>query len=387
MTRIAITGALLILQDGPRQLTLHIGDDQITAIGGSPQPGEKVIDLTGHALFPGLINAHDHLHMNVFPRTRRRERYAHANDWYRDTLELLDEPPLADLNALPLNSRLLIGGFKNLLAGVTTVIHHDELYRPLRSRQFPVRIPQRYGWVHSLAFEPDVAASYRRTADDEPWMICLAEGTNALAAKELYMLEQIGCLGENTVLVHGVGLTPSDIERVIEAGAGLIWCPESNRYVLGEARFHSQLVGRMALGTDSRMTGSRDLLEELKVAADLSGLPAWQIVQMATTSAARLLRLPDAGRLAHSQPADLIALAAEGADPYELLVSSHRADLRLVMLGGRPRIADPDLEEFFQLTRTSYQEVHLDGVPKLLARDLYNRLGRSGLTEPGLELH
>lgn len=386
MTDIALTSALLMLLDGPRRLTLRIAGDRIATIGGSPQPGDRVIDLAGYAVFPGLINAYDQLDMNVFPRVKLRSVYEHAREWHRDIEEQLKSSGAAHLWEMPHSDRFFIGGLKNLLSGTTMVAHHGDPVRPLRSRGFPVRVVQRYGWSPSLFAGEDVVRSHDRTPSDAPWIIRVAEGFNRTAAQELSVLDKAGCLDEYTVLVHGVGLTSHDLQRIIEAGAGLIWCPESNRFILGETRFHATLVGRMALGTASRLTGSLDLLQELKLAAHLSGLLPRRLLQMALGDAARLLRLSDAGCLVRDAPADLVVVANDNRDPYEVLLSSHRADLRLVMVGGHPRIASPELELVFRFTRVPYARVRLDGAAKLLARDLYNRLDRIGLMEPGLEL-
>jgi hypothetical protein len=44
---------------------------------------------------------------------------------------------------VPREERLLIGGVKNLLSGVTTVAHHDPLYSCLQEATFPVRVVTR----------------------------------------------------------------------------------------------------------------------------------------------------------------------------------------------------------------------------------------------------
>ncbi len=386
MPNLAITGALLILPDGPRRLTLRVVGDRIATLGGSPQPGDRVLDLTGHAVFPGLINAHEQLDLNIFPRVKLRECYDHARDWYADMRAQMGAPGLAELRAIPASDRMVIGGLKNLLTGTTTVLHHGQLHRGLTSHRFPVRVVERFGWAHSLFAGQDIEDLYARTPPDAPFVIRIAEGTDIVAAHELGVLAAKGCLGANTVLVHGTGLSSDDVKRIEEAGAGLVWCPQTDRYLLGMTHFRAGLERRMALGTASRMTGALDLLEELKAAADESHLPAERVLRLVLDNAARLLHLPDAGRLAHEARADLIVIANDSGDPFATLLAGHRADLRLVMLGGRPQIADADLSDAFDFVRVAAVPATLDDVPKLIARDLARTIEKTELQEPGLSL-
>ena len=52
--------------------------------GEAPQAADRVVDLRGDRLLPGLINAHDHLALNDHPRTRFRERHENARECIED---------------------------------------------------------------------------------------------------------------------------------------------------------------------------------------------------------------------------------------------------------------------------------------------------------------
>ena len=101
------------------------------------------------------------------------------------------------------------------------------------------------------------------------------------ARGELPRLEALGGLRSNTVIVHGVAIDENGWRRVARAGAGLVWCPASNLFLFGRTAMVCPLVCgdhdarvAVALGTDSRLTGSRDLLEELRAAREAVPLPA-----------------------------------------------------------------------------------------------------------------
>jgi cytosine/adenosine deaminase-related metal-dependent hydrolase len=264
---------------------------------------------------------------------------------------------------------------------------------------FPVNVLRRFGWCHSLGLAPEkghkatlgpygppVVESFAVTPRDQPWMIHLGEGSDAIAGAELDRLAQLGCLSSNTVLIHGVALGADGVQQVIASGAAVVWCPASNLALLGTTLDPRRLfdAGRLALGSDSRLSGSRDLLDEVRVAAAHSDLTPAELLQLATVAGSRVLGMDEAGGLAPGQRADLLVARDTGADPRAAFVELRRRDLRAVVVGGRPSIADPDLEHWFRAAGVDAVPVTLDGRPKLLARSA----ARPGATaiEPGLEV-
>ena len=375
----------------------------VLSVGAPPRPGDHIVDLHDAFVLPGLINAHDHLELNHYGRLKCRPVYSNASQWIDDMRpRLRDDPVLRRGQAYRLADRLLIGGIKNLLSGVTTVAHHNPLYPELRFR-FPVRVVRRYGWAHSLLLQQDtagargesggdVAARFRGTPPDHPFLVHLAEGTDQAARDELGQLERLGCLGDNTMLVHGAGLSDVDWTRVVRHGAGLVWCPASNLFLLGRTVPIRRFLDagpvsrtRICLGTDSRVTGSFDLLDELRVAVGAGGARPDEVLRMVTTNPARLLRLPEAGRIAASLPADILVIRRLADDPAAALVAARRRDVLLVVVGGRPLVADPELSDVFAANRSRATPVRIDGVVKLLDTGLARRLRSCAIREPGLE--
>ena len=387
--------------------TLRVVGERIAAIGEPPRARDAIIDCNGDWLLPGLINAHDHLELNNFPRLKWRERYDSAREWIADFQpRFTTDPALIATLSVPLDDRLLIGGLKNLLSGVTTVAHHNPLHRALRQSRilrhaqdasFPVRVAQRYGWAHSLGVDGDakVVASYRRTPKDWPWIIHLAEGVDDAAARELSRLDALGCLHANTVIVHGVGLSDNDRTLLRERGAGLIWCPSSNLFMLGRTADMRALVvhpstgsGCVALGSDSRLSGERDLLDELRVARDTGQMNDETLLAMVTTNAARLLRLTNVGALRVGALADLLVMSERSLTHHASRLTFHasRQDVRLVLLAGRARLAAPAYAHVFDATRTRAERITVDGCEKLLERSLVARLRQCRIHENGVDL-
>jgi cytosine/adenosine deaminase-related metal-dependent hydrolase len=397
---VSLVNARVVADDGMSDSIRF--SSRVLSIGERPRHGDTVVDLAGGFVLPGLVNAHDHLELNHYGRIKGRERYANASEWIADmTPRLANDPSIRAGRAFPLIERLFIGGLKNLLAGVTTVAHHNPFYAELR-RTMPIRVVRRYGWAHSFLLEGrpagargelggEVYSRWRATAPDAPFLVHLAEGVDAEACGELPRLESLGCLKANTVIVHGVAIDGNGWRRVARAGAGLVWCPASNVFLFGETAGVDELIAgvdgprvTVALGTDSRVTGSRDLLDELRAARESVPLSPELLLRMVTRAAAALLRQPRAGRLAVGVPADLMVIPPLAAEPGAALLRTRRHDVRLVTLEGRPLVADPVFAPVFLARKVSSRPLCVDAVPKIADSGLVRRIAGCPIVEPGV---
>lgn len=390
MTALRLTGGRIVRADGAFREELAIAGGRVVAGAGRDA---RTLDVSGYLVVPALVNAHDHLPLNAVPCPRPIPPKPSAAAWIDAFQPLFSDPLVAAARAIPEEVRARHGALKNLLSGTTAVAHHDAWLAAFDEAEFPVAVVRRFGWCHSLGlagrYGPGVAESRAATPPGAPWFVHLAEGWDEDSARELDVLERLGALGPETVLVHGVGLTDAQVERVVASGARVVWCPSSNLLMLGRTLDGDRLsrlagAGRLALATDSRLTGGFDLLAELRTARAVSGLSPRALFPLVTERAAEAVAERDRGHLRPGARADLLLLADAGGDPHEALGMAGRAEIRAVFRDGRPALADASFATWFDEAGLATRALTLDGVAKLAdARLLAPDAAR---LEPGLSL-
>jgi cytosine/adenosine deaminase-related metal-dependent hydrolase len=335
----------------------------------------RELDLSGHVVMPGLINAHDHLEFNLFPRLGRGP-YRNAGEWARDIYHP-ERSPIREQLCVPKAVRLWWGGLKNLLSGVTTVCHHNPYEREVFNADFPVRVVHRFAWAHSLEFAPDLAARFRKAPASYPFVVHCAEGADASARREVHELDGLGALDRRTAIVHGVGIKGAGLDLIRRRGSSLVWCPTSNLSMLG--RTVSRTVLRsgipMALATDSALSAPVDLLDELAVARKY--VPADRLYEMVTSGPARILRLSLLN-------GDWIAVRSKARTAIEALLEGAIA---LVVVAGRIRLISPELAVQLPASeRRRLQLLHIENRPPVLVDADIRGLRRAAVKHLGSDV-
>lgn len=353
-----ITGARVAMSSSRtsnRNLWLHNGLVSFSRVHSAEA---SILDLNRYLVFPGLINAHDHLDLNLFPKLGRGP-YESASAWARDVYKPHEAPVKQHLQ-VPKPLRLQWGGIKNLISGVTTVAHHNAFHSVFLEPSFPVRVMKRYGWAHSVEFSPDWERRFRGTPANYPFIIHAAEGTDEAARREIGILASAGAIGPSTVLVHGVGIGSSDVPLLRRANTSVVWCPTSNHFTLKRSLDAALLNSGIpiALGSDSAMTADGDLLDELRAARRT--MNAHRLYRMVTSEAARILKLPTGfGKICDGGPADLLVMRDSGETPAKTLLENRP---ELIVIAGRiqlmsldcARSCPPDLSN-------SLQQIEVEG--------------------------
>ena len=159
----------------------------------------------------------------------------------------------------------------------------------------------------------------------------------------LEVYERYGCIGEFSLLGHGIHLTLGEQHRIKDAGASVVHCPTSNRFLGSGALPYREMVNRgvkIALGTDVAAGYDLSMLHEAREAIETSkthnmiltalGRPVENAMSIAealylsTLGGAIALRKENSlGNFAEGKWADFVVLDDLHALPFKEEVSEH----------------------------------------------------------------
>ena len=331
--------------------------------------------------FPGLINSHDHLHFNLFPPLGNRI-YANYVDWGRD-IHAVNRDEIEAVLKIPKALRTQWGIYKNLLNGVTTVVHHGE-YLPIAEP--PLTVFQDCHALHSVKQEPYWRLKLNRPyVEPWPYVIHAGEGSDSAAHREIETLLRWNLFKRKLIAVHGVAMT----EAQARSFGALIWCPASNFFLLNKTADVARLGEQtpIVFGTDSTLTASWNLWEQLRFARSLGLMPDEALFRAVTQTPAGVWKMGEKGQLREGFQADVVvASKRSNQEGYAPFFELNPVDIVLVMHRGRVVLCD---EIRYRQTAEARLDCDLNRVSfgnsvKYVAGDLTGLIGEINRLAPGL---
>jgi 5-methylthioadenosine/S-adenosylhomocysteine deaminase len=374
---LAVSDALL---DG-HPVGMRVEDGLIAELGPdvAPRPGDDLIDATGMLLCPPMVNAHTHAAMTLFRgfgddmplmewlRTKiwPAEAKLEPDDVYWGTrlacVEMIragttrffdmywyggeaaravvDSGMRAAVSSViidqldPAKGRGLRG---EVIASLDRIADAgDRVEASLGPHAIYTVSAESLAWIAELAAERGITAQIHLSETQQEVADCLEAHGKRPAA----FLDELGFLGPETVLAHGVWLDEAELELIAQRGATVVANPAANmKLAVGGVLPYpaaSRAGVRLGLGTDGTSSNSNlDSFEEVKLFAlsqkhasrHSATLPASEALAIA-----RGMRSPALGGtpLAIGQPADF--LLVRGHDPE---LSAGDLDANLVYAAG-----------------------------------------------------
>jgi 5-methylthioadenosine/S-adenosylhomocysteine deaminase len=392
------------------QLTDHavaIADGRILAVLPSEEArssveAQRVIDLPGHLLIPGLINAHTHaamvlmrgladdlplmtwLHEHIWPAEQRWVDPAFVADGTRlAVLEMLRggitcyndmyfHPEVTAQVTAEAGMRAVIGmivvdfptGYaasadEYIAKGLALHEHYRD--HPLIRVAFAPHSPYAVSdgplqRVRALADELEVPLHIHlhETRDE------ILQSLRDHGERPISRLNRLGLVGPGLASVHMTQLEEGEIALLADTGAHVVHCPESNLKLASGFCPVAKLLEagiNVAIGTDGAASNNDlNMLGEMRTAALLgkgvagsaSALPAAIALRMATINGARALGLEDEiGSLEPGKSADLVALDLRDSHTQplyhpvsQLVYAAGREQVRHVWVAGRQLLRD-----------------------------------------------
>jgi cytosine/adenosine deaminase-related metal-dependent hydrolase len=372
IARPPVAGGWVLVEDGRvAALAEHAG-----APAPAPAEADRVLDLPGQVLLPGLVNAHTHLELSWL-RGRVPET-ASLPQWVRASMALrAPAPTAAEAGAAVVASMAeahdtgtaLVGDVSNglthcdLLAGgpLAALVFHEVLgFAPADAAGDVAAAAQR-ALAHAVAPRVTTTLAVHAPYSTAPSMVrAIAAAVSAGAPLGVHLAESadelrflrdgggewrslledlakwdgtwtapgcgpveylagLGLVRPGLVAAHGVHLTAAELDALAAAGAAVVTCPRSNQWtgagVPPVAAFYASGV-RVAVGTDSLASvEDLDLFAELRAMRRIApAVPAAVLLRSATLEGARALgREAEFGSIAPGRRAALLAVRAPAA--------------------------------------------------------------------------
>ncbi|QHT65974.1 hypothetical protein GXP67_04455 [Rhodocytophaga rosea] len=235
--------------------------------------------------FPGLINSHDHLEFNLFPLLARHT-YGDYKEWASDIHQYYKKEIKQILN-LPLPLRVGWGILKNILNGITTIVHHGGYHRLINQFNYPVFL--HYQYIHSISYEKNWKLKLNYPWFQKDVMVHIGEGTSPEMTAEIDNLIKWNLFKRNLIGIHAIQILPKHAKHF----KAIIWCPDSNIYLYGKGPVIDKVkhLTTIVFGTDSNLSASSNMWQQVRVARGLGMLSDEELFYALTRNPKQVFKL------------------------------------------------------------------------------------------------
>jgi 5-methylthioadenosine/S-adenosylhomocysteine deaminase len=349
-----------------------IKDGRIAAIADSVNnlPAEfqnKTIIETEGTIYPGLIDLHNHFVYNVLPLWVVPKKYDNRSQWpahaeYKSGVSKPIKQALAKYSITAkalvryVETKALIGGTTTGQGMRTQVKGGSKIFEGAMRNVEEPGDPQ---LKPASSMVPDLVTSgataqeridrFRKTLDKPElgaYFYHLSEGVDSRARQHFLNLKDNDLIAEKLVGIHSLGLKKADLADLAAKGAKVVWSPFSNQLLYGKTIELKDLKASgvlFSLGCDWTPSGSKNLLQELKVAYHTNEVQqnvftTFELVQMVTSMAAAVTGWEEhIGTIEKNKLADLLIIKGASGDPFMQLIEATEKQVELVVVDGIAR--------------------------------------------------
>ena len=324
-----------------------------------------VLTFDDAIIFPGLINSHDHLDFNLFPKLGNKT-YNSYTEW-GNHIHKNYKDEIASVLKIPVSLRARWGVYKNLLCGVTTVVNHGET---LGLENDLITVFEKTQVLHSVQFEKGWKFKLNNPFKGKlPVNIHVGEGDDWQSFREIDQLTGWNLLKKRLIGIHAVAMSEEQAKKF----KAIVWCPQSNYFLLNKTSRINLLKKHTSIlfGTDSTLTSSWDIWGHLRMARKTKLLTDNKLYLALNQNAASIWQL-NCGEIAPGKDADLVvAKINPDAIGFDCFFGLCPADLLLVIHKGNIRLFDKTLlAQLKGIDESNFSKIYVSGSCKYVQGDL-----------------
>ena len=378
---------LHIVGKGSDSMDIHTKGDTIVSIRNSTDKDifndDIKLNFENCIAFPGLINSHDHLEYNLYPRLGHKI-YRDYVEWGND-IHIKDKELINSIESVPAELRLQYGIIKNLISGVTSVAHHGS-YNPVLNNS-PVTIIKKGTCIHSVRLGGRWKYKINLPKSGEPYIIHTGEGTNTESAGEIDELIRWNLFNRKLIGIHGIAMTEEQSKNF----TAIIWCPDSNIFLFGKTADIRILKKNTAIlfGTDSTLTADGNIFENIRTARNLKMLSDQELFYSLTKTAAEVWGLNNCASIEEGKNSDIVIARQKSVNLYESFYNTNPEDILLILNNGEVVLFDRTIKESItgMMKHTnSFNEINIKGHIKYADYPVEDIINKIKALKPGIEI-
>jgi len=360
-----ILNNISILNNSGDHFCVSILDGTINSIIAEPIKGSNhshVINFKDALAFPGLFNAHDHLEFNLFPRLGSKY-YRDYLEWGNDIQKLYSKEIDAALK-IPVELRMKFGMIKNLLNGITTVMHHGN--KSIKKSDQIINVIDSYNYLHSISLEKNWRIKLNLIFNKLPFVVHLGEGIGDVIENEVNKLFKWNLFKKKIIAVHGISLNINHLDNL----AALIWCPDSNLFLYNKTANIIELKNRMPVlfGSDSNLTSDPNFWNHIRTARAINALNDEELINSMTSLPGELLNVKDIGKIKNGCRADIVVVKKKSENHYDAFFNINPEDILLIIRSGKIILFDESLEH--ECAYLNYRRFKIRGAVKFTDKEI-----------------
>ncbi|MEO8398635.1 MAG: amidohydrolase family protein [Ignavibacteriaceae bacterium] len=334
---------LNIVGKDSNKYSIEIKDQKIVKVVKSKElkntPTDETINFANVLAFPGIINSHDHLEFNLFPKLGNK-KYQDYVEWGEDIHQKNSEI-IQSVLKIPLDLRIKFGIYKNLLCGITTIIHHGNMFDSFNNEIIDIQTGGAI--IHSVQLEKNWKLKLNNPINFEKILIHTGEGNNENSKTEIDELIKWNLLNKKLIGIHAIGMN----EKQAKHFNAIIWCPASNFFLYGKTTDINLLKTqtKILFGTDSTTSADWNFWEHLRLAKKLNFFDDFELFNSVTKNSAEVFNLKNTGELKENYFADIIIAKKKIGNIWEAFYSVNPEDIILILKKGKTVLFDEEISK------------------------------------------